>query len=330
MSFTSSAFTRLRDFISTTMQMSHVYQPVMLRALIVKGGKASVSEVAQALLAEDRAQLDYYSEITKRMPGAVLRKRGVVDYHDGAYSIPGFEELTAAERHELIALCHAKVDQFLQKRADPWSHRRKSLGYVSGTLRYEVLKRAVFRCELCGASAEDRALEVDHILPRNLGGSDDLSNLQSLCYSCNAMKRDRDTTDFRGMAASYRARLEGCIFCKIDRSRIVAENELMVAVKDAYPVTVGHCLLVPRRHVASPNDLYQPEINAMWSLGNEMRTRLRATDQSISGFNFGSNDGTSAGQTVLHAHFHIIPRRVGDVENPRGGVRGVIPNRQDY
>jgi 5-methylcytosine-specific restriction endonuclease McrA len=198
------------------MQMSHVYQPVMLRTLIGKGGNASVSEIAQALLAEDRAQLDYYREITKRMPGAVLRKRGVVDHHDGAYSIPGFEELTAAERHELMALCHAKVDRFLQKRADPWSHRRKSVGYVSGTLRYEVLKRAVFRCELCGVSAEDRALEVDHIVPRNAGGSDDPSNLQALCFSCNAMKRDRDTTDFRGMAARYRVRREGCVFCEMD------------------------------------------------------------------------------------------------------------------
>jgi diadenosine tetraphosphate (Ap4A) HIT family hydrolase/5-methylcytosine-specific restriction endonuclease McrA len=326
----SSAFTRLRAFISTAMQMSHVYQPVMLRTLIDKGGKASVSEVAQALLAEDRAQLDYYREITKRMPGAVLRKRGIVDFHDGAYSIPNFEEMTTAERQELVALCCAKVDQFLEKRADPWSHRRKSLGYVSGTLRYEVLKRAVFRCELCGASAEDRALEVDHIVPRNAGGSDDLSNLQALCYSCNAMKRDRDATDFRGMADSYRARLKGCIFCDIDHSRIVGENELVVAVKDAFPVTDGHSLLIPRRHVASPNDLYQPEINAIWALSNKLRPQLTAADRSITGFNFGSNDGTSAGQTVMHAHFHLIPRRDGDVENPRGGVRGVIPNRQNY
>jgi ATP adenylyltransferase len=189
---TNSAFTRLRDFVTTAMQMSHVYQPVMLRTLIDKGGKASISEVAQALLAEDRA-IDYYREITKRMPGAVLRRRGVIDYQDGAYSIPGFREMTEVERHEIIALCYAKVDDFLERRTDPWSHRRKSAGYVSGTLRYEVLKRAVFRYELCGASAEDRALEVDHIVPRNFGGSDDLSNLQALCYSCNAMKRDRDT-----------------------------------------------------------------------------------------------------------------------------------------
>ncbi len=296
------------------MQMSHVYQPVMLRTLIDKGGKASVSEVAQALLAEDRAQLDYYREITKRMPGAVLRKRGVVEYGDGAYSIPSFDEMTVAERHELIALCQAKFDEYLERRADPWSHRRKSAGYVSGTLRYEVLKRAVFRCGLCGASAEDRALEVDHIVPRNIGGSDDLTNLQALCYSCNAMKRDRDTVDFRGMAERYRERSQGCIFCDIDAARIIAENELMVAINDAFPVTEGHSLLIPRRHVVSPNDLFQPELNAMWALSARVQAALSAADPIICGFNFGSNDGASAGQTVMHAHFHLIPRREGDTE----------------
>jgi ATP adenylyltransferase len=326
----SNAFTRLRDFIAHAMQMSHVYQPVMLRTLIERGGKASLLEVAQALLAEDRAQLDYYREITKRMPGAVLRRRGMVDCQGGAYSIPGFDDMTATERHELIELCHAKVDEFLEKRTDPWSHRRKSAGYVSGTLRYEVLKRAAFRCELCGASAEDRALEVDHIVPRNFGGSDDLSNLQSLCYSCNAMKRDRDTTDFRGMTARYRERSSGCIFCSIDSDQIIAENELMVAIKDAFPVTVGHSLLIPKRHVAGPNDLFQPELNAMWALSGKVRTILSASDPTIAGFNFGSNDGVSAGQTVMHVHFHLIPRREGDAEKPRGGVRGVIPDRQSY
>ena len=193
-----------------------------------------------------------------------------------------------------------------------------------------MLKRAAFRCELCGASAEDRALEADHIVPRNFGGSDDLSNLQALCYTCNAMKRDRDTTDFRGVAARYRERSDGCIFCDVDSSRVVAANELMVAIKDAYPVTEGHSLLLPRRHVASPNALYQPVINEMWALAANVRAELLAADETITGFNFGSNDGASAGQTVMHAHLHIIPRRDGDAERPRGGVRGVIPERQAY
>jgi diadenosine tetraphosphate (Ap4A) HIT family hydrolase len=177
-----------------------------------------------------------------------------------------------------------------------------------------VPKRAVFRCELCGTSAEDRAIEVDHIVPRNAGGSDDLSNLQALCYSCYAMKRDRDTTDFRGMGARYRVRREDCSFCDMDRSRILAENELVVAMKDAHPSRKGHSLLIPRRHVTSPNDLYQPEINAMWALSTKLREHLAAADHSISGFNFGSNDGRSAEQTVLHPHSHLVPRRDGDIE----------------
>jgi ATP adenylyltransferase len=104
----------------------------------------------------------------------------------------------------------------------------------------------------------------------------------------------------------------------------------MVAIKDAFPVTEGHTLLIPKRHVANPNELFQPEVNALWALAKRLRADLTGTDQTISGFNFGSNDGTAAGQTVMHAHFHLIPRREGDAENPRGGVRGVIPDRQSY
>ena len=327
---TSQAFERLRRFVSCEMRMSHIYQPVMLRALIEGGGKVTVNEVARALLEQDQAQISYYENIARQMPGRVLRGRGVVEKHGPAYSLPGYADLSEAERHELVALCLSKIDDFLGKRADPWAHRRVSAGYVSGTLRYEVLKRAAFRCELCGVSAEVRALEVDHILPRNHGGTDDLSNLQSLCYSCNAMKRDRDDTDFRGVSASYHERELGCVFCDIGPERIISENELFVAVRDAYPVTEGHTLLIPKRHVASPSALFQPELNAMWSLAQEQRVSLSTADPSISGFNLGSNDGISAGQSVMHAHFHLIPRRTGDTANPRGGVRGVIPERQGY
>ena len=104
----------------------------------------------------------------------------------------------------------------------------------------------------------------------------------------------------------------------------------MVAINDAFPVSEGHSLLVPKRHVVSPNDLFQPELNAMWALSAKVQTALSASDPTIAGFNFGSNDGASAGQTIMHAHFHVIPRREGDTEHPRGGVRGVIPGRQNY
>jgi hypothetical protein len=97
------------------------------------------------------------------------------------------------------------------------------------------LKRAKFRCELCGVSAEIKALEVDHIVPRNKGGSDDPSNFQALCYSCNAMKRDRDDTDFRRIVEAYQYRAAGCPFCEIPQDRVVLENELCFAVADKHP-----------------------------------------------------------------------------------------------
>ena len=177
---------------------------------------------------------------------------------------------------------------------------------------------------------EDRALEVDHIVPRNKGGSNERSNLQALCYKCNAGKRDRDQTDFAAVQASYKVWQEGCAFCELPQDRVVGSHELAYAVRDRYPVTDGHTLVIPKRHVADYFDLYQPERNAIEQLLHECQQKLRTLDASINGFNIGANSGQSAGQTIFHVHVHLIPRRTGDVENPRGGVRGVIPERQDY
>ena len=146
-------------------------------------------------------------------------------------------------------------------------------GLCTGTLRYEVLKRAKSRCELCGVPNDEKALEVDHIVPRNRGGVDDLMNLQALCYSCNAMKRDRDDTDFRGVADTYNLREPGCPFCNVDSARVVADNRLCFAIMDNFPVTEGHTLIIPKRHVAEYFELYQPELNgdAVSSKSDETR-----------------------------------------------------------
>ena len=176
--------------------MSHIYQPVMLMELLRKGGEASVSEIAKALLAHDQSQIEYYEQITKNMVGSVLTaKNGITEkikdgYRVTGFRLPDFDALSEAEIADLIDRCMEKIDGYVVARGDRiWSHRKKSSGYISGSLQYEVLKRAKFRCELCGISADDKALEVDHIVPRNHNGTDDISNLQSLCYSCNAMKR---------------------------------------------------------------------------------------------------------------------------------------------
>jgi diadenosine tetraphosphate (Ap4A) HIT family hydrolase/5-methylcytosine-specific restriction endonuclease McrA len=231
----------------------------------------------------------------------------------------------------LIDLCESKLDEYKAKRGKRiWQHRRVSAGYVSGTLRYEVLKRARFRCELCGVSADVRALEVDHIVPRAKGGAEDLDNLQALCYSCNSMKRDRDATDFRGIRTSYNYREPGCPFCEMPKDHMIVETELAYAVRDSFPVTPLHTLLIPKRHVRGYFGLGRAELNACHRLLEREKEAIGRADESVKGFNLGVNEGWAAGQTVFHCHVHLIPRRAGDVEDPTGGVRNVMPGRGTY
>jgi diadenosine tetraphosphate (Ap4A) HIT family hydrolase len=107
-------------------------------------------------------------------------------------------------------------------------------------------------------------------------------------------------------------------------------NVLAFAIRDRYPVTELHTLVVPKRHVATFFDLFEPERRAINHLLIELRTEIEKKDASVSGFNIGINNGESAGQTVRHAHVHLIPRREGDVEDARGGVRSIIPGKAVY
>ena len=98
----------------------------------------------------------------------------------------------------------------------------------------------------------------------------------------------------------------------------------------AYPVTDIHSLVIPKRHVVDYFDLYQPELNAIQQMLQQQREHILGSDPTVTGFNIGMNSGQSAGQTIYHCHVHLIPRRDGDADNPRGGVRGVIPDMQSY
>lgn len=287
--------------------------------------------IARALLAEDRSQIEYYTAITRDMVGRVLRNRGVVERDGATYHLRGIEQLTPEQIAVLRAACERKLAEYVAKRgAMIWDHRRRSKGYISGTLKYDVLKAAKFHCELCGIPADERALEVDHIVPRNTGGSNEPSNLQALCYRCNAMKRDRNATDFRAIRAAYRLREAGCVFCELPADRIVEENALAVVIEDEFPVTPLHTLVIPKRHVTDYFDLGAAEMKACTDLFARARARIRAHDSTVAGFNVGVNIGEVGGQTIPHCHLHLIPRRPGDVPNPRGGVRHVIPGKGDY
>ncbi len=114
------------------------------------------------------------------------------------------------------------------------------------------------------------------------------------------------------------------------KDRVLAEDELAFVIQDLYPVTDGHLLVIPKRHAETYFDLVRPEINALNRLLLDQKERIEKEDDSVTGFNVGINSGESAGQTVFHCHIHLIPRRKNDVDNPRGGVRGVVPDKADY
>ncbi len=101
-------------------------------------------------------------------------------------------------------------------------------------------------------------------------------------------------------------------------------------ILDGYPVSRGHSLIMPTRHVASFRDLTDEEWSAILHLAREQAAVLMQEDPTIDGFNLGINDGLSAGQSIFHVHVHLIPRRKGDVPFPRGGVRGILPGKADY
>ena len=120
-----------------------------------------------------------------------------------------------------------------------------------------------------------------------------------------------------------------CPFCELPVERIVDYNESGLAVRDAYPVSPGHTLIISRRHVRSLFDLLAVERDQLLSLVDRAK---RALDEQYrpDAYNIGINDGAAAGQTVPHLHIHLIPRYEGDLTDPRGGVRWVIPEKADY
>ena len=121
-----------------------------------------------------------------------------------------------------------------------------------------------------------------------------------------------------------------CLFCTIKNNDIIEENKFAFATLDSYPVSSQHCLIIPKRHVKDYFDLSEEEVLGCDQLIKKIKIKIENNDKTIKGFNIGINSGKEAGQSIMHCHIHLIPRREGDVQNSQGGVRGVIPSKQHY
>ena len=124
---------------------------------------------------------------------------------------------------------------------------------------------------------------------------------------------------------------EDCIFCKKINCKVLEETKYFFIIRDtAYPVTEHHTLIISNRHVSNFFELDDEENKELAQILKNQKKELQNLDKTITGFNVGVNIGKDAGQSIMHCHIHLIPRRKGDVEDPRGGVRGVIPAKQKY
>ena len=121
-----------------------------------------------------------------------------------------------------------------------------------------------------------------------------------------------------------------CLFCNSRISGIIHENDLAYASYDTYPVSKHHCLIIPKRHVDNYFKLTNEELIACNDLIKIVKQDVLDKDKNVKAFNIGTNAGKIAGQSIMHCHIHLIPRREGDVDNPQGGVRSVIPKKQHY
>lgn len=320
-------FLELKDFIENKMKMSHIYQPLLIMTLLENDNAATLRQLAIEFVGRDEVQISEYKKRIKNMPVQVLKKHEVVQ-NSGELVELNIHKLSLIERSELKLLCETKIQDFIMKRnIGIWDYKLMDNRNLGDKLRERLLIEAKGRCALCGRTKNEDQLEIDHIQPVSKGGKTIYENLQVLCKKCNGTKSNKHNYDFREMVMETN---EGCLFCEMDEENYILENNYAYCIIDKNLVTKGHSLVIPKRHVSEYFDVTQEENNALFELVKIRKKQLLEEDDTIEGFNVGMNVGEVAGQTVFHVHMHLIPRRRGDIDDPMGGVRGVIPGKRRY
>jgi len=203
----------------------------------------------------------------------------------------------------LKQICEAKIQEYIVSRGiGIWDYRLLDNEPVPDSLRYRILSEAKGKCALCGATKDERPLDIDHIIPHSKGGKAVYENLQVLCSKCNRSKRNTDDKDFRKIVQDIKQ--EDCLFCKLSSSnKIILANDYAFAIFDRYPVTEGHSLIIPKRHFSDYFDITRIEQEGINDLISIRRKQLLETDNTIQGFNVGINAGEVAGQTIFIATY---------------------------
>ena len=180
--------------------------------------------------------------------------------------------------------------------------------------------------------ASDLYKTLRNLIDDHLPGDERLSDAEREALALQCLAHIEATVEMHPGADTGAERHADCILCELrpDRFEVVDENERALTLRDSYPVTEGHCLIIPRRHAETWFDMNEAEVIATGRLIHRARARLQADDPTVTGFNIGMNCYRSAGQSVFHAHIHLIPRRDGDQEDPQGGVRKIFPEKARY
>lgn len=187
----------LCEFIESKMRLSHIYQPLLIRALVDAGGSATLRQLAQVFVCQDESQLRYYQDRIKKMPVSVLKRHDIIEAEGDLIKLK-VSSLALEDQARIRYLCEKRLQEYVQKRGiGIWDYRMLETDPVPDSLYYQIMKEAGGRCALCGATKNERPLHVDHIKPRSLGGTNDKDNLQVLCSKCNQAKSNKATTDFR-------------------------------------------------------------------------------------------------------------------------------------
>jgi ATP adenylyltransferase len=317
--------TNLKQFLLTKMKMSGPYQPMVIKNLIQNNGEVSLDKIAEELSQRDPENQQYYKNKLAVYPKQVLANHKIAQLKNNNFNFNEDLIFGENEKEEIINICELKLKEYYEKHP---LDEGKNDGW--GRKRIILLQQHPY-CSLCGAKpSADVELDIDHILPSSKGGTDDIENLQVLCHRCNRGKGNYLLKSSQEIHHNHKNENSDCIFCKLHVDRIQFENDYIRVIKDIYPVSAGHTLYIPKRHIQNAFELNDQEMLWIFKIAKMDSDKLTATDPSIDGFNAGFNIGTAAGQSVMHVHFHLIPRRTGDTPEAFGGIRNVIAGKGKY